>query len=137
MTKKEQVQLSEFEEFCKLNDKYLHYEKPNVENSAFAMGLNGLKEKAKDYGFSDSFMKEMEDKSQEITDKVKKELEDINKVLEQWLFNLIKRIYVFNEVEKTDEQIKDDTEKVRRFCNDTGAGLNVEFIYLTVKEFFI
>lgn len=138
MTKEiEKKEVNEFEQFCKLNDKYLHYKTPNVENSGFAMGLHAIKERAKEFGFSEQFLKEIGEKQEAITKKVNEELEEINRILEDWLFNLVQRIYVFKNVEKTEEQIKADAEKVRKFCNDTGAGLNVEFIWITVNEFFI
>lgn len=136
MMKKEQ-KLTEYEQFCKLNDKYLTYKTPEVSNSSFAIGLNAIKDKAEEVGFSKEFLKEIDDKASEISQKVKKELEEVNKILEAWLFNLIQRMYIFKNVEKTEEQIKYDAEKIRKFCNDTGAGLNVEFIWTTLNEFFI
>lgn len=143
MSNKEE--LNEFQQFCKLNDKYIHFQKPTSKyvNGRIAVGATIKLLEDNEGGFDKNknaeLHKSLEEFSKSLEDLSNKEIEEISKNIEKWLKELITRIYNFKQKDKelTNENLNIWYNKIYSFLNETGAGLNPEVIYKLVVIFCI
>lgn len=137
MTEQEQ-QLTEFQKFAKLNDKYIHFSKPT---SKYLNGRIAIMATVKLMNEEKSLKPETEKELQIFADsfyaKAEKEIDEAQKAIHTWLDNLIKAIYNYKEAEINDEKVTEIRTKVLKFLNDSGIGLNAEAVFLLVTIFCI
>lgn len=142
----ENQELTDFQQFCKLNDKYIHFEKPTSKfvNGRFAIAATmKLLEDSKN---NEIFLNEtdkcnayklLEEFHKSLEDKANTEIDEITNNIKVWLTNLIERIFIFNNKEVTKEYVEEVRVKIMDFLNETSSGLNTETIYYLVKTFYI
>lgn len=135
--------IKSFEEFCKLNDKYLHFEKPSSKyiNGRIAISATAKLLQDNPAKFSNEKITELEKGLSEFNSTLeelsKKEIKEIEEKIDKWLVALISRVFEYNETDVKEEYLKEVKEKVYQFLNETQAGLNAEVVYYLVKFFFI
>ena len=149
-----------FEKFSE-TDKVKELLKPiqtNCPHYNLVIGLKALFTRAKNYEFTDQWIKETEGKIDEHTKKATKELQDVNKLLDDWFFDFTKATLTFCETEKAQKSDKDVeaaiidvnekvqsaefhnkcvelAKKIRQWVNVTQVGMNHEVIFETISLF--
>lgn len=137
----EKRQLTDYEQFAKLNDKYVKFTKPT---SKYLNGRIAIMATVKLFNEDGAKTKpELEKALQELADsyigKADKEIEDAKNYIQNWLTDLIKAIYNYKNAsdQLNEEKLKVIREKVMKFINETGAGLNPELIFCLITIFFL
>ena len=133
-------ELTEFQKFAKLNDKYIHFSKPTSKylNGRIAvMATVKLMQEEKGFKLQPETEKQLQEFADSFSQQAQQEIENAEKAIHTWLDNLIKAVYNYKEISCDEVKIIEVRKKVLDFLNDSGLGLNPEVVFLLVTLFCI
>ena len=133
-------ELTEFQKFAKLNDKYIHFSKPTSKylNGRIAvMATVKLMQEEKGFKLQPGTEKQLQEFADSFSQQAQQEIENAEKAIHTWLDNLIKAVYNYKEISCDEVKIIEVRKKVLDFLNDSGLGLNPEVVFLLVTLFCI
>ena len=138
MTEKIEVSLT-FKDFAEKNKSVLELKQSKAENYQKLITVKAVLDQTKDYGFSESWNKELNNKAAELQSKAEEELKQASQNVDNYLFNLIKAILEYHRpvVEvASDNTIKEITKTIRSLIA-AGGQLEPEYIFNVVKILYI
>lgn len=139
MTEKIEVALT-FADFADKNKSAIELKQPKAETYQKLLTVKAVEDQTKDFGFSDSWKKELTDKINEYKSIAEQELKNASENINQYLFTLVKAIFVYHhaviEMPK-DEYIKDCANTIRALIAAGGGQLDAEFVFNATKILFI
>ena len=133
-------ELTEFQKFAKLNNKYIHFSKPTSKylNGRIAvMATVKLMQEEKGFKLQPETEKQLQEFADSFSQQAQQEIENAEKAIHTWLDNLIKAVYNYKEISCDEVKIIEVRKKVLDFLNDSGLGLNPEVVFLLVTLFCI
>lgn len=138
MTEKIEVQLT-FKDFAEKHKSILELKQSKADNYQKLLTIKAVEDQTKDIGFSDSWKKELADKTNELQPKAEEELKEASKNIDHYLFTLIKATFEYHRV--VTEIVSDDTitkiVKNMRTLIAAGGQLEPEYIFNVVKTLYI
>lgn len=138
MTGKIEVSLT-FKDFAEKNKSVLELKQSKADNYQKLLTVKAVLDQTKDYGFSEAWNKELNDKVTELQFKAEEELKQASQNVDNYLFNLIKAILEYHRpvVEvASDNAIKEITKTIRSLIA-AGGQLEPEYIFNVVKILYI
>lgn len=138
MTEKIEVSLT-FKDFAEKNKSVLELKQSKADNYQKLLTVKAVLDQTKDYGFSEAWNKELNDKVAELQSKAEEELKQASQNVDNYLFNLIKAILEYHRpvVEvASDNTIKEITKTIRALIA-AGGQLEPEYIFNVVKILYI
>lgn len=138
MTEKIEVSLT-FKDFAEKNKSVLELKQSKADNYQKLLTVKAILDQTKDYGFSEAWNKELNDKATELQSKAEEELKQASQNVDNYLFNLIKAILEYHRpvVEvASDNAIKEITKTIRSLIA-AGGQLEPEYIFNVVKILYI
>lgn len=134
MTEKIEVKLT-FADFAEKNKSVLELKQSKAENYQKLLTIKAVQDQTKDYGFSESWNKELSDKTVELQSKAEEELKQASDNVDSYLFNLIKAVFEYHRPVQevpTDDKIKEITKEIRSLIA-AGGQLDPEYIFNVTK----
>ena len=139
MTEKIEVSLT-FADFAKNNKSAIELKNTKAESYQQLLTCKAVEDQTKDFGFSESWKKELSTKIDSLKTAAEQELKDASENINKYLFNLVKAIFEYHHpVMETpkDEYIKECSKKIRGLVAAGGGQLEPEVIFNMVKVLYI
>jgi len=138
MTEKIEVSLT-FKDFAEKSKSVLELKQSKADNYQKLLTVKAVLDQTKDYGFSEAWTKELNDKATELQSKAEEELKQASKNVDVYLFNLVKEVISYHraviEMPK-DDKIKELAKTIRSLIA-AGGQLEPEYIFNVVKILYI
>lgn len=139
MTEKIEVSLT-FADFIKNNKSVIELKQPKADNYQKLLTCKAVEDQTKDFGFSDTWKKELTDKINYLQPIAEDELKTASEKINEYLFNLVKAVFVFHhpvmEV-PTDDCIKKYSQTIRGLISAGTGQLEPETIFNMIKVLYI
>ena len=138
MTEKIEVSLT-FKDFAEKNKSVLELKQSKADNYQKLLTVKAVIDQTKDYGFSEAWNKELNDKALELQPKAEEELKQASQNVDNYLFNLIKAILEYHRpvVEVASDNAITEIVKTMRSLIAAGGQLEPEYIFNIVKILYI
>lgn len=138
MTEKIEVSLT-FKDFAEKNKSVLELKQSKADSYQKLLTVKAVIDQTKDYGFSQAWNKELNDKALELQPKAEEELKQASQNVDDYLFNLIKAIFEYHRavVEVASDNTITEIVKTMRSLIAAGGQLEPEYIFNIVKILYI
>lgn len=138
MTEKIEVAFT-FKDFAEKNKSVLELKQSKADSYQKLLTVKAVIDQTKDYGFSDVWNKELNDKALELQPKAEEELKQASDNINSYLFNLIKAIFEYHRAVKevvSDNEITEIVKTMRSLIAN-GGQLEPEYVFNVVKILYI
>lgn len=128
-----------YEEFKKKYPKVVEFKQLDAVNYRKLITLKTFQEQVKDFGFSDSWNKELSDKFEETKPLAEQELKKASENIDTYIEELVKTTFEFHKpvIETpSEDELHNYAVQVRKVVS-LGTSLDSEYIFNLIKVLFI